>query len=183
MKLQEKKLPEKSLHHDIPHFAVAVLLGFGLLDVKSSQRTGSSPGMNLLLCGATWHIIFFVSNSKSKLTTRLRHVPNFGAQESRLDAFRNLQILQPKIGCPETRCVDIMIFRWVLRLPKFVPGAEHHAELLDMETLHSTARWEVLRWLVVSLIRAENSFLADGVLAHGPGGRPWAAQGGIDLPR
>ena len=28
-----------------------------------------------------------------------------------------------------------------------------------------------------------HSFLADGVLVHGPGGRPWARQGGIDLPR
>ena len=166
MKLQGKKIknrvsekslqvPEKSLRHDIAHSLSLFywfLDGFGLLDVKSSQRTGSSPGMNLLLCGATWHSTFFCLQFKQKtddpITTLLKlWCPRvtFGCFES------SLQMLQPTIGCPETHCVDIMIFRWLLRLPKFVPGAEHHAELLDMETLHSTARWEVLRWLVVSL--------------------------------
>lgn len=82
-RVSEKSLqvPEKSLRHDIAHSLSLfywVLDGFGLLDAKSSQRTGSSPGMNLLLCGATWHITFFVFNSNRKLMIRLRHFSNFG---------------------------------------------------------------------------------------------------------
>lgn len=123
-------------------------------------------------------LLFFVFNSNRKLMTRLRHFSNFGVQESRSDAL--------KAACKcFSRQLDVQ--KLIVLTSWFLDGFCDFQSLCQvLNIMQNSWIWRLCTQQLAGRCCVGwsfHSFLADGVLVHGPGGRPWAAQGGIDLPR